>query len=76
MCNINYPKFPCRTCAKSVSDKAVQCDLYELFSVTSAILIIQITGIFKTATNSGIAWNVATQYFLLTPYLVTNWLLV
>ena len=33
MCNINYPKFPCRICAKNVSDKdkAVQCDLCELW---------------------------------------------
>ena len=31
MCQINYLKFPCRICAKSVSDKdkAVQCDLCE-----------------------------------------------
>ena len=33
MCNITYPKFPCRICEKNVSDKdkAVQCDLYELW---------------------------------------------
>ena len=33
MCNINYPKFPCRICVKNVSDKdkAVQCDLCELW---------------------------------------------
>ena len=33
MCNINYPKFPCRICAKNVSDKdkAVQFDLCELW---------------------------------------------
>ena len=33
MCNINYPKFPCKICAKNVSDKvkAVQCDLCELW---------------------------------------------
>ena len=32
MCNITYPKFPCRICEKNVSDKdkAVQCDLCEL----------------------------------------------
>ena len=31
MCNITYPKFPCRICEKNVSDKdkAVQCDLCE-----------------------------------------------
>ena len=31
MCNVNYPKFPCRICAKNVhdKDKAVQCDLCE-----------------------------------------------
>ena len=33
MCNITYPKFPCRICIKNVSDKdkAVQCDLCELW---------------------------------------------
>ena len=31
MCNINYPKFPCKICEKNVSAKvkAVQCDLCE-----------------------------------------------
>ena len=33
MCNITYPKFPCRICEKNVSDKdkAVQCDLCKLW---------------------------------------------
>ena len=33
MCNITYPKFPCRICAKNVSDKdkAIQCDLCKLW---------------------------------------------
>ena len=33
MCNVNYPKFPCRTCTKNVhaKDKAVQCDLCEFW---------------------------------------------
>ena len=33
MCKINHLKFPCRICAKNVSDKdkAVQCDLCELW---------------------------------------------
>ena len=33
MCNITYPKFPCRIHVKNVSDKdkAVQCDLCELW---------------------------------------------
>ena len=33
MCNISYPKFPCRICVKNISDKdkAVQCDLSELW---------------------------------------------
>ena len=33
MCNITYPKFPCMICIKNVSDKdkAVQCDLCELW---------------------------------------------
>ena len=33
MCNIIYPKFPCKICVKNVSDKdkAVQCDLCELW---------------------------------------------
>ena len=33
MYNINYPKFPCRICAKNVhgKDKAVECDLCELW---------------------------------------------
>ena len=33
MCNINFPKFSCRICVKNVSDKdkAVQCDLCELW---------------------------------------------
>ena len=33
MCNINHPKFPCRICTKNVhgKDKAVQCDLCELW---------------------------------------------
>ena len=32
MCNTNYPKFPCKTCAKNIhdKDKAVQCYLCEL----------------------------------------------
>ena len=33
MCNIKHPKFPCRICTKNVhdKDKAVQCDLRELW---------------------------------------------
>ena len=33
MCNITYPKCPCRICEKNVSDKdkAVECDLCELW---------------------------------------------
>ena len=33
MCDINYPKFPRRSCAKNASDrdKAVQCDICELW---------------------------------------------
>ena len=33
MCNITHPTFPCRICVKNVSDKdkAVQCDLCELW---------------------------------------------
>ena len=33
MCNITYPKFPCRICEKNVSDKdkAVQSDFCELW---------------------------------------------
>ena len=33
MCNVNYPKFPCRICAKNVHgrDKAVQCHLCEFW---------------------------------------------
>ena len=33
MCNINYPKFPCKICARNVYDKVkvVQCDLSELW---------------------------------------------
>ena len=33
MCNVNYPKFPCRICAKNVhdKDKAVQFDLCEFW---------------------------------------------
>ena len=33
MCNINYPKFPCRICVKNVSDrdKVFQCDICELW---------------------------------------------
>ena len=33
MCNIDHPKFPCMICAKNVhdKDKAVQCDLCELW---------------------------------------------
>ena len=53
----------------------------KLFSVTPVnfgfilkvtILIIYTTGINKTATNPGIAWNVAAEFCLLTPYLVTK----
>ena len=31
MCNVNYPKFPCRICAKTIhdKDKAAQCDICE-----------------------------------------------
>ena len=59
MCNINYPKFPCRICAKNVheKDKAVQRDLCEL---------CYITDIYKTVMNPGIAWNIAAQFFLST----------
>ena len=34
MCNVNYPKFPCRIRDKNVhdKDKAVQCDIYEFWS--------------------------------------------
>ena len=33
MCNVNYPKFPCRICAKIIhdKDKAVQCDICEFW---------------------------------------------
>ena len=33
MCNVNYPKFPYRICAKNVhdKDKAIQCDLCEFW---------------------------------------------
>ena len=33
MCNVNYPKFPCKICAKNVhdKDKAFQCDLCEFW---------------------------------------------
>ena len=33
MCNVNYLKFPCKICAKSVhdKDKAVQCDLCDFW---------------------------------------------
>ena len=33
MCNITYPKFPCRICVKYVSDKdkVVQCELCDLW---------------------------------------------
>ena len=33
MCNVNYPKFPCRICEKNVHDKekVVQCDLCEFW---------------------------------------------
>ena len=33
MCNVNYPKFPCRISAKNVpdNDKAVQCDLCDFW---------------------------------------------
>ena len=33
MCNVKYPKFPCRICAKNVHDKdnAVQCDICEVW---------------------------------------------
>ena len=57
MCNINYPKFPCRIYAKNVheKDKTVQRDLCEL---------CYITDIYKTVMNPGIAWNIAAQFFL------------
>ena len=58
MCNITYPKFPCRICEKNVSDKdkAVQCDLCELWvHIKCSNLNYLTTGIFKTATNPGIA---------------------
>ena len=81
MCNINHHKFSCRICAKNVHDKD------KLFSVTSAnfgfiqnvtILIIEITDIFKSVMNPGIAWNVVAQLFLATPYQAkkTFWLVV
>ena len=33
MCNVNYPKFPCRICAKIIhdKDKVVQCDICEFW---------------------------------------------
>ena len=56
MSNINHPQFPCKICAKNVhdKDKAVQCDLCELWIHIRCNLIIYITCIFKTAMNSGI----------------------
>ena len=56
MCNINHPKFPCKIYAKNVQDKdkAVQCDLCELWiHINVTTLIIQITGIFTTVMNPG-----------------------
>ena len=42
MCNIDHPKFPCRICAKNVhdKDKAVQCDLCELWIHINYIFIL------------------------------------
>ena len=47
-----------------------------VFNVTN--LIIQITGIFKSVMNPGIAQIVAAQFFLSTPYQATKtfWLVV
>ena len=50
MCNIDHPKFPRRICEKNVydKDKAIQCDLYELWvHIKCNILIISITGTAK-----------------------------
>ena len=53
-------------------DKAVKCNLSKLWAQSVTILIIQITGIFKTAMNPGIAQNVSAQFFLSNPWLVTK----
>ena len=42
------------------------------FILSVTILIIWTTGIFKIAMNPGIEQNVAAQFFLLTPYIVTE----
>ena len=71
MCNITYPKFPCRICKKNVSDKdkAVQCDLCELWvHIKCGNLNYLDYSIFKTAMNTSIAKNVVAQFFLLAPY--------
>ena len=42
------------------------------FTLNVTILIIQITDIFKTVMNPGIAQNVAAQFFPSTPYEATK----
>ena len=57
MRNIKNPKFPCRICTKNVhdKDKAVQCDLCELWiHIKCNNLNYLVTDIFKTVMNPGI----------------------
>ena len=60
--------------------KAVQCDLSVNFGfiLNVTTLIIYITGIFRTVINPGTAQDVAAQFFLSIPYLVTktSWLVI
>ena len=50
MCDINHPKFPCKTCAKNAPDKDVTFVNFG-FMLNVTTLIIYITGIFKTVMN-------------------------
>ena len=65
MCNINHSKFPYKICAKKSKTKTKLFSatfVNFVFTLNVTTLIIQITGIFKTVTNPGIAQNAAAIF--------------
>ena len=85
MCNINYPKFPYKTCAKNVHDKdkavpkdKLKCDLYELWVHVKCSNLNYLD--YRYLKNCNEYWYCikCSQCFLSTPCQVTksSWLVV
>ena len=81
MCNVNYTKFPCMICAKTVpdKDKAVQCDTCE-FRIHIKCNNINYLG-YRYLQNCDESWyckDFAALFFPLTPYQLSNvsWLVL